>query len=392
MAKRAASPSSSISPSEWTPATLPRVILIAGPESALREEALAKIKKAAFGANGQSDGWVVLHGPQNQNESEALTPATVLDEVCTRSMFAADDDLKVVVVRSADLVLNAHYKLFEENFDAIPDAASLVFECASFGKLKSTGFYKKLSAQNAVLECNALVGEWGDSPALEQEVDKRARALGLKLTHGALLALVARSAKSLAVIEEEIGKLALAFQPVKESSMGVPPIRMGETPMPLSLVEVTEHDILELCSTTGTASAFDFANALLEGNARGALETLGTLFDRGIVDAKKPGKPITQEGSIVMVVLGALTYKLTQLQDARMAIDNGKSEYAVFGELKLFGKRADEARQALRRHTGDTLRRAVEALFTCFLDLRRGGAEPRAIMERLVFKTLGREA
>lgn len=384
MAKRAASSTSSISPSEWTAATLPRIILIAGPESALREEALAKIKKAAFGAAGQSDGWVVLHGPQNQNESEALTPATVLDEVCTRSMFAAEDDLKVVVVRSADLLLNAHYKLFEENADAIPDAASLVFECASFGKLKSTGFYKKLSAQNAVLECNALVGEWGDSPALEQEVDKRARALGLKLTHGALLALVARSAKSLAVIEEEIAKLALAFQPVKESGMGVPPIQ--------SMVEVTEHDILELCSTTGTASAFDFANALLEGNARGALETLGTLFDRGIVDAKKPGKPITQEGSIVMVVLGALTYKLTQLQDARTAIDNGKSEYAVFGELKLFGKRADEARQSLRRHTGDTLRRAVEALFTCFLDLRRGGAEPRAIMERLVFKTLGREA
>ncbi len=383
MAKRASTSSSK--PSEWTRETLPRVVLVAGAESALREESLASIRKAAFGAHGQSDGWVVLHGPQHQNEAEALTPATVLDEVCTRSMFAADDDPKVVVIRSADLLVSAHYRLFEENLASIPDTATLVFECSSFGKLKTTGFYKKLSAQNAIVECNSLLGEYGDSPALEQEVDKRARALGLKLAHGALVALVARSAKSLGVIEEELNKLALAFKPAQINPTAA-------VPATLTLIEVSEHDVLELCSATGTASAFDFATALLDGDARGALETLGLLFDRGIVDAKKPGKPITQEGAIVMVVLGALTYKVTQLQDVREAIEGGKSEFTVFGELKLFGKRAEDVRRSLRRHTGATLRNAVEALFTCYLDLRRGGADPRAIMERMVFKTLGREA
>ena len=387
MAKRASPTSTPTRNAAWTRDTLPRVILIAGAESALREEALTAIRTAAFGAQSASDGWVVLHGPLNQNEAEALTPATVLDEVCTRSMFAAEDDLKVVVVRAADMLLNAHYKLFDENLDTIPDGATLVFECAALGKLKSTGFYKKLSSRNAIVECNPLVGEWGDSPALEQEVDKRARALGLKLTHGALVALVARSAKSLGVIEEELNKLALAFKPAKTGDAAAP-----NAPNVAGLVEVTEHDVLELCSATGTASAFDFANALLDGDARGALETLGLLFDRGIVDIKKPGKPITQEGSIVILVLGALTYKLTQLQDVREAIDGGKTEFAVFGELKLFGKRADDVRRSVRRHTGKSLRNAVEALFMCNLDLRRGGADPRAIMERLVFKTLGREA
>ncbi|MEI6232260.1 MAG: hypothetical protein WCT04_04370 [Planctomycetota bacterium] len=384
MAKRATA-SSVVNPSLWTRETLPRVVLVAGAESALREEALTAIRTVAFGPKGQSDGWVVLHGPQNLNEAEALTPATVLDEVCTRSMFAADDDPKIVVVRSADILLSSHYRLFDDNLETIPTSATLVFECASFGKLKTTGFYKKLLAFPAVVECNPLVGEWGDSPALEQEVDKRARALGLKLAHGALLALVGRSAKNLGVIEEELNKLALAFKPIKAAAEAE-----GKTAS--AMVDVSEHDILELCSATGTASAFDFATALLDGNARGALETLGLLFDRGIVDAKKPGKPITQEGAIVMVVLGALTYKLTQLQDVREAIDGGKSEFTAFGEFKLFGKRADEMRMALRRQTSASLRNAVEALFTCYLDLRRGGAEPRAVMERLVFKTLGREA
>ncbi len=377
MAKRSTNSSPQVNPSAWDRETLPRVVLIAGPESALREEALAALKKAAFGAQA-SDGWVVLHGPQVQNEGDALTPATVLDEVCTRSMFAAEDDLKVVLVRGADVLVSAHYRLFEDNFDSIPTSAVLAFECNSFGKLKSTGFYKKLSALGAVVECNALVGEWGDSPALEQEVDKHARALGLLLTHGALVALLARSAKSLGVIEEELKKLALALRPAQDAAVS-------------ALVEVTEHDIAELCSSTGTGNAFEFASALLEGNARGALETLGLLFDRGIVDPKKPGKPVTQDGSIAMAVLGALTYKLTQLQDVRAAMDNGRSEFEAFGEAKLFKNRADEARRTLRVHTSATLRRAVDALFMTYLDMRRGGgADPRALLERLVFTSMGR--
>ncbi len=167
-------------------------------------------------------------------------------------------------------------------------------------RLKTTNFYKKLASLGAVVECNALIGEYGDSPELEREVDKRARALGLNLSHGALIALLARSAKSLAVIEEELNKLALALQPAKPAAPN------NTTPPKIALVDVSENDIAEFCSSTGTASAFDFVNALLEGNARGALETLGLLFDRGIVDTKKPGKPITQDGSIAMVVLGAL--------------------------------------------------------------------------------------
>ncbi|HLX61317.1 MAG TPA: hypothetical protein VKX17_08560, partial [Planctomycetota bacterium] len=258
MAKRSTTAASPANPAQWTRATLPRVILIAGPESALREEAMAAIKKAAFGALA-SDGWVVLHGAMSVNESEALTPAAVLDEVCTRSMFAADDEVKVVLVRSAELLLDKHYKVFEDQLDAIPDTATLVFEAASLGKVKTTNLYKKIAARGAVVECNALASEF-DNSALEMQVERRARELGLALDHGALLALLARSSKSLGVIEEELAKLALALRTQNEPQPQNEPRPQGSGP-----IRVTEHDIAEICATTSTATAFHFVDALLDG-------------------------------------------------------------------------------------------------------------------------------
>lgn len=350
----------------WTSATLPRLILIAGPEATLREEALERVKKSAAASP------VTFHGPASANESDALAPATVLDEVCTRSMFAGDDELKLVLVRGADMFLAAHFRLFEEQLNAIPDSSTLIFECAGFGKLKTTNFYKKLVERKAVIECGTLFGEYGDTSAIELEIARRAQALGLRLSHGAMLALLGRSAKSLGVIEEELGKLALTLKPAGG----------GE-----QMVEVTEQHVDEFCARTGTSTAFQFVDAVLQGDARNALEILGALFERGIADSKKPGKLITQDDAIVMIVLGALTYKLSLLQDVRAAIDAGKTEYAVFGDFKLFGGRKDDIQRLLRKHTDYSLRRAVEALFSAYLSLRRGGgSEPQAVLNELVFK------
>src|ERR1043165_597919 len=172
MAKR--SPTAPINPAQWTRATLPRVVLVAGPEAALRDEGIAAVKKAAFGES-VSDGWVVLHGALTSNESDALTPAAVLDEVCTRSMFAAPDELKVVLVRGADMLLEKHFRVFEDNLDAIPDGAVLVLEAASYGRLKTTNLYKKVAARGAVIECDALAGEFNTS-VLEAELENDTRA------------------------------------------------------------------------------------------------------------------------------------------------------------------------------------------------------------------------
>jgi len=58
----------------------------------------------------------------------------------------------------------------------------------------------------------------------------------------------------------------------------------------------------------------------------------------------------------------------------------------------IYGKRQDEIRRALRQHTSASLRRAVDALFMTYLDMRRGGGggDPRMLMERMVFRVMGR--
>ena len=84
---------------------LPRLLLIIGAEAALREEALAAARRAAFGAGDGGLNWVVMYGPATANETNALTPASFLDEVCTASMFGEPDELKVVVVRQAEVFL-----------------------------------------------------------------------------------------------------------------------------------------------------------------------------------------------------------------------------------------------------------------------------------------------
>jgi hypothetical protein len=204
----------------WAGGKLPRAILIAGPESALREEALAGVRQAAF---GQSDGglnWVVLYGPQGAEEPGTLRAADILDEVFTRPMFGGPDEPKVTVVRRADRLLmpprsegadgdegaTKVREILERNLERIPAGAVLVFEVAQPGQLVNTRFGRQIAALGGVVRCDALASKWGvETPdsALGIAVEHRARALGLELEAPALMALIERSGHSLAVLEEE---------------------------------------------------------------------------------------------------------------------------------------------------------------------------------------------
>jgi len=367
--------SKTIQKPRWTRTTLPRLILVIGAESALRSEALSAVRLSAFGAESGALNQVVMHGPAGNNEASTLTPADILDEVCTSSMFASDDEAKVVIVRQADVFLTDKEwrEVFERGAQRIPPNATLVLEAATYGQLKSTRIYKTLASAGAVIECESLVGRFGDTRELQDEVDKRARARGLQLSHGALLALVNRSAKSLGIIDEELGKIALALAPEPSAAKGP--------------IAVTEQDIGELCAQTSTYSGFAFVDAVIDKDARKALEVLGGIFDRGIADSNKPGKIIIAETSITMLLLGALTWKLSQLQDVQAGIDSGKGERDAFVAAKVMAPfMQDQMRRTLKKHSGPSLRRAVDALFRANLDLRLGGRQPQEVLEQLVWK------
>ena len=360
----------------WTRQTLPRLLVILGAETALREEALAAAKAAAFGGAQSAMNVVTRHGPASKNDAEALTPADILDEACTASMFASGDELKLVIVRGADIFLSDKdwREILERNVERIPATAALVLEAAAYGQFKSTRLYKSLAAQQAVVECEPLMGRFGQTAELEAEVERRARARGLSLTHGALLALLNRSAKNLGILEEELNKLALALRPPGAEAQ--------------QSVEVAEQHIEELCASTSVHGAFNFVDAVVDRNAPRALEVLGGIFARGLVDNTKAGRIVTNESSIAILLLGALTWQLSQLQDAHAALDSGRREYDIYNELKMFGPRQDKFRRLLHKHSSASLRTSMEALFRAYLDLRVSGMSSREVLEQLVWKVV----
>ena len=372
-------------PSRWTRQTLPRLLVVIGAETALREEALAAAKAAAFGGGQAAMNVVTRHGPASKDDADALTPADVLDEACTASMFAPEDDLKLVIVRGADVFLADRdwREILERNAERIPATASLILEAAAYGQFKSTRLYKSLTAKNAVAECEPLVGRFGETAELEAEVERRARARGLNLAHGALLALLNRSAKNLGILEEELDKLALALRPAGPLTLPSPP---GGEGWGEGEVAVTEQHIEELCASTSVYGAFNFVDAAVDRNAARALEVLGGIFARGLVDNTKAGRIVTSESSIAIVLLGALTWQLAQLQDACAALDSGKREYDLYSEMKMFGVRQEKFRRLLRKHSSASLRASIEALFRANLDLRASGMSPREALEQLVWK------
>ena len=358
---------------------MPQVVLLLGPETALREAALSGLRKAAFADGDGGLSWVVLHasGESSEQEARAVTPAQVLDEVSTPPLFGTPGEPKVVVLRQAELLLNRkeaqeHPRdIFERNLQKLPAHAVLVFEVAQAGQLKNTRFYKAIAERGGVVACEALRSAWGnDGPdsKLALEVERQGRELGLALTPGAATALIGRSGQDLGVLQEELSKLALTLGSGADTK-----------------IPVGEEEIERICANTRLAGSFEFVDAVAERDVKGAWETLGTLFAHGLADYKKPGRVVTNEGSIAMSLLGALTWRLGQLQDIRAALDAGTRESEAFGAAKVPWPRQDAMRRTLRKHTSASLRQAFEALLQVNLELRTGH-DRRAALEKMASK------
>jgi DNA polymerase III delta subunit len=218
---------------------------------------------------------------------------------------------------------------------------------------------------------------------LELAIERHAADRKLKLSPAAHRALLERSARNLSMIDEELDKLVLALKPAES----------GQKTSSANLVRpVSEQDIAEFCSTTRTYDAFNLADAILDKNTKSALEILDTIFSRGISDASKPGKVVTSESSIAMLLLGAITWKVTQLQDQLIAFqtgkESGKNDFAIFGELKLFGARQESLKRALKKHNAASMRRCVEAIYRANLNLRRGGSKSQEVLEEMLWAML----
>jgi DNA polymerase III delta subunit len=356
----------------WKKNGLPRFILVVGTEEAWRKDALETIRSIVFDGK-EAPEWlrVIYYGVEagGQSDGEALTPATVLDEARTQSMFAAPGERKLIEVRRADEFFDKHREIWENNWKKIP--ASAVVVMAARQVKPGTRLLKTLAEQNAVVSCSLSEkkNERETEAVMASELEHRARALGLRLSPQAMQTLLNRAGQTLAIAEEELAKLALAY---------------AADASPEKPKEVTPKQIEELCARTKLYGAFDWADAMSVGDLRKALETLGGIFSRGLGDYRRPGRVVTREGEIAMRLLGAATFKLLQMQDVRAGLDAGKPEQAALRDAKIFGPGGYFIMNGVRRHTSASLRKTVEALFQANMDLR-SSQPPAVVMEKLTW-------
>lgn len=360
----------------WKKEGPPRVVLLVGPEEALRREMLETLRRAVF-PDGSSPEWgrVVFFGPEAAGETEELMPAAVFDEACTLPMFAAPGERKLVEVRRAELFLDKRREMFERRLAEVPESAVVVFEARQVKR--TTRLWRRFSELGCIVECGLSEGSRGggrgagEGTSLEAEVEARAREAGLRLTPAAFRALLERCGRTLAVLEEELAKLALVF---------------GKAGAEGHSAALTPRDIENVCARTRLYGAFDYADKLAARNLRGALETLGGIFARGLGDHRRPGRVVTRDSEIAARLLAAATWKIFQLQDSRAAVEAGRREFDIFREAKVFGSaRQSEFRRVLRGYSPAALRRAVEGLFQAQMDLRSGQA-PEAVLEEMTWK------
>jgi len=220
------------------------VVLLVGGEPLLRKEALAWITAQVFGP--QADPQLV----DTFDGSEA-TLEEVLDLWSTRGLFAA---ARVVVVREADSWIKQHRSALEKALAQPPDGSTLVLVADS--EASSTRLYKLVEKVGLVVRCQgptaARLPAWLSARAESRH--------GTPLEEEAAALLVERVGEDLALLDQELAKLAAAC-----GSQG----------------RITAEDVRRLVGSWRTQVVWELIDAALQGEAAQALDQLDQLLHSG---------------------------------------------------------------------------------------------------------------
>ncbi|HET9313845.1 MAG TPA: DNA polymerase III subunit delta, partial [Nitrospira sp.] len=215
-------------PVSQLPAHLTKVVAplyaVLGEEDLLRDTALALIRDAVLGADGNDFNCDVFYG----DEAEGAEIAACASEI------AAFAPRRLVIVKAADKLAARQSEMLLPYLKSPNDTTSVVFVAAKLdGRLK---FSQALLQASVVVDCGPLK----DSqllPWLQQEADR----LGVRIDEEALHLLREVSGGSLSAVRRELEKLA-SYVPADRAA--------------------TAADVAALRGTQPGASVFDLAAAI----------------------------------------------------------------------------------------------------------------------------------
>ncbi len=220
------------------------VVLLVGDEPLLRKEVLGWIASQVLGPQADSQLVDTFDGAEASLEE-------VLDLWSTRGLFAAT---RVVVVREADPWIKRHRPALEKALAQPPPGSTLVL--AADSEASNTRLYKLVERVGLVVRCQgpaaAKLPAW-----LVARAESRH---GASLDEDAAALLVERVGEDLALLDQELAKLAAAC-----GSQG----------------RITPEEVRRLVGSWRTQVVWDLIDAALQGDAARALDQLDQLLHSG---------------------------------------------------------------------------------------------------------------
>jgi DNA polymerase-3 subunit delta len=305
--------------------------LIVGEEDLLRDSALATIKRAALGSEGDEFNYELFYGDDASGTDIRNSAAVV-------PVFA---ERRVVVVKAAEKLTARESEPLLDSVNHPVDSTTLVFVSPKLdGRLK---FSQALARAACMVDCSPL-----REAQLPSWIAREAERVGLRLEDAAAYVLQEACGASLYGLRRELEKLA-SYVPADRA--------------------VTAADVYLLRGMEPGASVFDLTLAIAEGRRGQALSIVARNLEAGEAPLR---------------ILGSLAWQYRRLWKVKELLANGGRENEAARSLRMDPLKV---RSFLDRFS----ERHLEAALGLFLEtdgrLKGGsGSRPRMVLERLLLK------
>ncbi len=263
--------------------------------------------------------------------------SVVLDDLRTLPFLAPH---RVVVVRNAGGFLTKYRDKLQDYLDNPSSCGSLVLQVGEWRS--NTNLAKKVAAVGEAIKCKRP-----DGTELVAWIKKRAAEAGKDIQGGAASSLAATAGDDLAGVAEEVEKLVCYVGQRKR---------------------ITIDDVAAVSSPTVTPEAFALVNAIVRGDAAGALGWLNRAMNRRGDE---------------MMILGQLAWHVRRTLHAGRLRDRGESESTVLKEAKAWGKMIQPFKKLLGKRDTGRLEADMRRVLETDLGMKTGH-DPLASLQTLV--------
>ncbi len=336
--------------------------VLAGREGLLRDEAERAIVEAVLG-DDPGAGPVILDG---RREGEPLEAADVLDEARTRSLFGGR---KVISLRHADAIVKERVDAFVSYLEDPEPDSTLVIHFESWDKRTAAakaldrwavdcGSLYETKFGSSDISAGSKLGEW---------VRSRASSRELGLGPDAIVRLIELVGTNMAELDGALARLAAAAKE-KRGALG-------------------PADVDEVVAPSRGYTMFHVAELAVSGKKREALAAAEACFEQGLVNVR--GKATLGESKVAGGIQWAIARELEVLYAARGLVNEGQRVKPNAGKVGVPPFRADAVERLARAVPQEHIERALELAFASEYAVKRGDADARFAVERLILE-LGR--